>query len=243
MVYRQVRRVLVLRHGRPLADARSDYAAPPLVALPTVAPTPATLQGCPRKAYSLQLLIDGSPTTFALHTSPKRGMGDNDLCLFRGRRVVRSRWDLVPATSMAEDGLVVLPFTRAIKPPQNLSGLRNGSKALLLASARPNGRNATLRAPATIEKPRTAFPNGRYRSVTALRVAAGPVILQKEKGMTTIEFAWSLQVSAIAFRKRDRGRAIQTVERPWHLISEAKFASLPSAKRDATYTSPAIRLR
>jgi hypothetical protein len=72
----------------------------------------------PAKGRNLQLLIDGSPTNFALHNISEGGaMGDNLLDLTRGANVcVRFEGGiLVPAVvKWAEDGLVGLAFTTPV---------------------------------------------------------------------------------------------------------------------------------
>lgn len=101
----------------PLAEARSDYRSTANGASPKLA-SPADQRRSPRvcaKGRTLQLLIDGSPTNFALHNISEGGaMGDNDLSLVPGATVcVRSEdGTLVPAiVKWAEDGLVGLAFT------------------------------------------------------------------------------------------------------------------------------------
>jgi hypothetical protein len=68
----------------------------------------------PAKGRDLQLLIDGSPTSFALHNISEGGaMGDSTLDLGPGAKVsVRFEGGiLVPAVvKWAEDGLVGLAF-------------------------------------------------------------------------------------------------------------------------------------
>ena len=101
----------------PLAEARSDYRSTANGGLPQ--PAPASDQRrflrTSAKGRTLQLLIDGSPSNFALHNISEGGaMGDNDLCLVEGATVcVRSEdGTLVPAiVKWAEDGLVGLAFT------------------------------------------------------------------------------------------------------------------------------------
>lgn len=101
----------------PLAEARSDYRGTANGGSPTPASS-GDQRRFPRvsaKGRNLQLLIDGSPTNFALHNISEGGaMGDNDLCLVPGATVcVRSEdGTLVPAiVKWAEDGLVGLAFT------------------------------------------------------------------------------------------------------------------------------------
>lgn len=100
----------------PLAEARSDYRSTNGGSPKPV--SPGDQRRFPRvsaKGRNLQLLIDGSPTNFALHNISEGGaMGDNDLCLVAGATVcVRSEdGTLVPAiVKWAEDGLVGLAFT------------------------------------------------------------------------------------------------------------------------------------
>jgi hypothetical protein len=70
------------------------------------------------KGQSLQLLIDGSPTSFALHNISEGGvMGDNLLDLPPGTKVsVRFETGMiVPAVvKWAEDGLVGLAFSNPV---------------------------------------------------------------------------------------------------------------------------------
>lgn len=102
----------------PLAEAATQEVSP--------APRPSRLSSrdqrqhprSPTKGRKLQLLIDGSPTSFALHNISEGGaMGDNAGELVPGARVhVRFEGGiLVPAeVKWTEDGLVGLAFTAPI---------------------------------------------------------------------------------------------------------------------------------
>lgn len=101
----------------PLAEARSDYRNKPDSGSAR-APSSGDQRRFPRtpaKGRNLQLLIDGSPTSFALHNISEGGaMGDNVLGLVPGTTVCVRAEDgtLVPAiVKWAEDGLVGLAFT------------------------------------------------------------------------------------------------------------------------------------
>jgi hypothetical protein len=100
----------------PLAEARNDYPSP------SAGPTKPAASGnqrrfprMPAKGRKLKLLIDGSPTKFALHNISEGGaMGENLVDLVPGADVcVRFEGSiLVPAVvKWAEDGLVGLAFT------------------------------------------------------------------------------------------------------------------------------------
>ncbi len=103
----------------PLAEARRDEA-------PSSVPRPAATQSAnqrehprmPAKGRKLQLLIDGSPTSFALHNISEGGaMGDHAADLMPGAQVeVRFEGGiLVPAVvKWTEDGLVGLAFTAPV---------------------------------------------------------------------------------------------------------------------------------
>ncbi len=103
----------------PLAEARGDYRA---VTGGTTKPAASGNQRrfarMPAKGRDLQLLIDGSPTNFALHNISEGGaMGDNALDLVAGADVyVRFEGGiLVPAVvKWAEDGLLGLAFTNPV---------------------------------------------------------------------------------------------------------------------------------
>ncbi|HET7606125.1 MAG TPA: PilZ domain-containing protein [Sphingomicrobium sp.] len=99
----------------PLAEARHDETVAPVRRRPAV--RSADQRRHPRvaaKDRKLQLLIDGSPSSFALHNISEGGaMGDNVADLPPGARVhVRFEGGIVvPAVvKWAEDGLVGLAF-------------------------------------------------------------------------------------------------------------------------------------
>lgn len=99
----------------PLAEAHRNDAV--LAAPPRQPSRSADLRRHPRmpaKGRKLQLLIDGSPTSFALHNISEGGaMGDNVADLLPGARVhVRFEGGiLVPAeVKWSEDGLIGLAF-------------------------------------------------------------------------------------------------------------------------------------
>jgi hypothetical protein len=101
----------------PLAEARHDEVAP----RPRAAATSADQRRhtrMPAKGRKLQLLIDGSPSSFALHNISEGGaMGDGATNLAPGANVyVRFEGGLlVPAVvKWAEDGLVGLAFDAPI---------------------------------------------------------------------------------------------------------------------------------
>jgi hypothetical protein len=103
----------------PLAEARRDEAIQP-------SPRPSSISAADQRRHQrmsakgrkLQLLIDGSPTSFALHNISEGGaMGDNAAELVPGARVhVRFEGGiLVPAdVKWAEDGLVGLAFVAPV---------------------------------------------------------------------------------------------------------------------------------
>ena len=103
----------------PLAEARRDEVISP-------APRPVSVSSAEQRRHErisakgrkLQLLIDGSPTNFALENISEGGaMGDNPADLSPGARVhVRFEGGiLVPAeVKWAEDGLVGLAFTNPV---------------------------------------------------------------------------------------------------------------------------------
>ncbi|MCA1653405.1 MAG: PilZ domain-containing protein [Sphingomicrobium sp.] len=109
----------------PLAEARRDHGKPRTAEAsfgPKAAPAGADQRRFPRMAArgrSLQLLIEGSPTNFALHNISAGGvMGDSLADLAPGAEV-QVRFEggiLVPAiVKWSDDGLVGLAFTAPIK--------------------------------------------------------------------------------------------------------------------------------
>ncbi|MEO8176365.1 MAG: PilZ domain-containing protein [Sphingomicrobium sp.] len=103
----------------PLAEARGDYrAAAGGTAKPAASGNQRRHPRMPAKGRDLQLLIDGSPTNFALHNISEGGaMGDSALDLVAGADVyVRFEGGiLVPAVvKWAEDGLLGLAFTNPV---------------------------------------------------------------------------------------------------------------------------------
>jgi hypothetical protein len=105
----------------PLAEARHDdaLAGPPAPRVrPAAGPEQRRHRRMPAKGRELQLLIDGSPTSFALHNISEGGaMGDSVTELTPGANVyVRFEGGiLVPAVvKWTEDGLVGLAFTQPI---------------------------------------------------------------------------------------------------------------------------------
>jgi hypothetical protein len=99
----------------PLAEARGDYRGSSASSgKPSASGNQRRFARMPGKGRSLQLLIDGSPTNFALHNISEGGaMGDNVLDLAAGANVcVRFEGGiLVPAVvKWAENGLVGLAF-------------------------------------------------------------------------------------------------------------------------------------
>ena len=103
----------------PLAEARSDCRSTGRrPAKPASSVDQRRFPRLPAKGRSLQLLIDGSPSKFALHNISEGGaMGDNALDLAPGAKV-QVRFEggiLVPAVvKWAEDGLVGLAFTTPV---------------------------------------------------------------------------------------------------------------------------------
>jgi PilZ domain len=103
----------------PLAEARRDEVI-------SSAPRPTSVSAAdqrqhrrmPAKGRKLQLLIDGSPTSFALHNISEGGvMGDNVADLVPGAKVhVRFEGGvLVPAeVKWTEDGLIGLAFVSPV---------------------------------------------------------------------------------------------------------------------------------
>lgn len=112
----------------PLAEARSDYRGTSRgSAKPLSSRDQRRSPRIPAKGRRLQLLIDGSPSNFALHNISEGGaMGDNVLDLVPGANVhVRFEGGiLVPAVvKWAEDGLVGLAFiTPVMLDPSSQSG-------------------------------------------------------------------------------------------------------------------------
>ena len=104
----------------PLAEARSEYIASPAsaAAKSSTSPDQRAFPRMPAKGRKLQLLIDGSPTNFALHNISEGGvMGDTSLDLSPGAGVyVRFEGGvLVPAiVKWAEDGCVGLAFVSPV---------------------------------------------------------------------------------------------------------------------------------
>ena len=99
----------------PLAEARGDYGGSPTgSARSSASGNQRRFARMPAKGRDLKLLIDGSPTNFALHNISEGGaMGDSALDLAPGAKVnVRFEGGiLVPAVvKWAEDGLVGLAF-------------------------------------------------------------------------------------------------------------------------------------
>ena len=100
----------------PLAEARNDYrSTADGPARPAASGNQRRFPRMPAKGRKLKLLIDGSPTNFALHNISEGGaMGENLVDLVPGADVcVRFEGGiLVPAVvKWAEDGLVGLAFT------------------------------------------------------------------------------------------------------------------------------------
>lgn len=103
----------------PLAETgRSDGAAPARPRVAVASAEQRRFARVPAKGRELQLLIEGSPTKFALHNISEGGaMGDGPAELMPGANVyVRFEGGiLVPAVvKWAEDGLVGLAFTAPI---------------------------------------------------------------------------------------------------------------------------------
>lgn len=103
----------------PLAETgRSDGVPAPRARTPIASAEQRRFPRMPAKGRDLQLLIDGSPTKFALHNISEGGaMGDGPVELLAGANVyVRFEGGiLVPAVvKWAEDGLVGLAFTSPI---------------------------------------------------------------------------------------------------------------------------------
>jgi hypothetical protein len=102
----------------PLAEARHDDTVVPITRAKPAAADQRRHSRIPAKGRKLQLLIDGSPTSFALHNISEGGaMGDHVADLAPGADVyVRFEGGiLVPAVvKWAEDGLLGLAFTTPI---------------------------------------------------------------------------------------------------------------------------------
>ena len=107
----------------PLAEARREDAGPNQAAGKRMRRAAGTIdqrrhERIPNPGRKLQLLIDGSPTSFALHNISEGGvMGDNVADLTPGASVyVRFEGGiLVPAmVKWADDGLIGLAFTAPI---------------------------------------------------------------------------------------------------------------------------------
>lgn len=99
----------------PLAEARGDYGGlPTSSARASASGNQRRFARMPAKGRNLKLLIDGSPSKFALHNISEGGaMGDSALDLVPGAKVnVRFEGGiLVPAVvKWAEDGLIGLAF-------------------------------------------------------------------------------------------------------------------------------------
>jgi hypothetical protein len=111
----------------PLAEARGDYHGAASPRAPVRRPASGNQRKFPRipaKGRDLQLLIDGSPTNFALHNISEGGaMGDSPLDLVPGADVsVRFEGGiLVPAVvKWTEDGLVGLAFVTPVMLDRSL---------------------------------------------------------------------------------------------------------------------------
>lgn len=103
----------------PLAEARRDEAVSPNPRPTSISsPDQRKHERIAAKGRKLQLLIEGSPTSFALENISEGGaMGENRAGLVRGAKVhVRFEGGiLVPAiVKWAEDGLVGLAFTAPV---------------------------------------------------------------------------------------------------------------------------------
>jgi PilZ domain len=102
----------------PLAEARHDDTVVPIMRAKPAAADQRRFARMPAKGRKLQLLIDGSPTSFALHNISEGGaMGDHVAGLQPGADVyVRFEGGiLVPAVvKWAEDGLLGLAFTAPV---------------------------------------------------------------------------------------------------------------------------------
>ena len=97
----------------PLAEARHDQASTAAASRPRQAADQRRHERLPADGRSLQLLIDGSPTSFAIHNISEGGVMGDASNLTRGANVhVRFEGGIVvPATvKWADDGLVGLAF-------------------------------------------------------------------------------------------------------------------------------------
>ena len=102
----------------PLAETRHDEAPSAAPRRPTTSANQRRHPRMPAEGRKLQLLIDGSPTSFALHNISEGGaMGDAPADLVPGNNVhVRFEGGiLVPAVvKWSEDGMVGLAFTNPV---------------------------------------------------------------------------------------------------------------------------------
>ena len=102
----------------PLAEARFDDAAAPAPRTPMRPADQRRFERMPAKGRKLKLLIDGSPTNFAIHNISEGGMmGEQVGDLIPGAKVyVRFEGGVLvqAAVRWAEDGLVGLAFTDPI---------------------------------------------------------------------------------------------------------------------------------
>lgn len=103
----------------PLAEARRDEVVTPTARPSRISsPDQRKHQRMPAKGRKLQLLIDGSPSSFALENISEGGaMGENPSDLVPGAKVhVRFEGGiLVPAiVKWADDGLIGLAFTAPV---------------------------------------------------------------------------------------------------------------------------------
>jgi PilZ domain len=102
----------------PLAEARHDDTVVPITRAKPASADQRRHQRMPAKGRKLKLLVDGSPTSFALHNISEGGaMGDHVADLQPGADVyVRFEGGiLVPAVvKWAEDGLLGLAFTNPV---------------------------------------------------------------------------------------------------------------------------------
>jgi len=102
----------------PLAETRHDEAPSAAPRRPTTSANQRRHPRMPAEGRKLQLLIDGSPTSFALHNISEGGaMGDAPADLVPGNNVhVRFEGGiLVPAVvKWSEDGMIGLAFTNPV---------------------------------------------------------------------------------------------------------------------------------
>jgi hypothetical protein len=106
----------------PLAEARQDLSASKTSARSSRTAEQRRHQRLPAHGRNLQLLIDGSPRSFALHNISEGGvMGDaTDLVPGAGVHVRFEGGILVPATvKWADDGLVGLAFDTPVMLDQS----------------------------------------------------------------------------------------------------------------------------